>query len=142
MFRNGDTGTFDVADSGDEPGEESAINGDSKVEFVVVGEDSVDTEVMELTLSRWCRGCVAWRRCVESGRGFASVIRIRVSLCNVSGEDNSSISFTMLASGFPKTDMNDGTGVDIIEPISTGMVGQFARKGRLLQDGAVKSGSE
>lgn len=52
MFRKGDTGGFEFADSGDEEGEESAIRGESKVEFVVVGEDSVEAEVIELTLSR------------------------------------------------------------------------------------------
>lgn len=43
---------MEVADSGDEEGDESVSKGESKVEFVVVGEDSVDVVVMEVTLSR------------------------------------------------------------------------------------------
>lgn len=58
IFRNGDTGGMEVADSGDEEGDESASKGESKVEFVVVGEESVDVVVMEATLSRCERvGC-------------------------------------------------------------------------------------
>jgi hypothetical protein len=52
MFRNGETGAFDEADSGDDPGEESVMTGESKVELVLVGEESVEVEVMEVTLSR------------------------------------------------------------------------------------------
>lgn len=55
MAAKGDAGIFDVADSGEDDGEGSIIKGESKVELVVVGEDSVETEVMELTLSRWCK---------------------------------------------------------------------------------------
>lgn len=43
-------------DSGDELGEMSPPPGESKGEMVVVGEDSVDTEVMDETLSRWGEG--------------------------------------------------------------------------------------
>jgi len=56
----GDDGTLEVADSGEEEGEASMIKGESKVEFVVVGEESVEAEVMEVTLSRWCRDWVDW----------------------------------------------------------------------------------
>lgn len=121
MFRNGDVGGLQDADSGDEEGEGSVIRGESKVEFVVVGEDSVEADVMEVTLLRWCRDPTAeW---VEAERGFASVTRIWVSLCIVSGAGRSSISFWMprFASAFPTTDMKDGNGVDIIEPTSTGI---------------------
>lgn len=41
-------------DSGDELGEVSgAAEGESKVEMVVVGEESAEPEVMEETLVRW-----------------------------------------------------------------------------------------
>lgn len=53
--------------------------------------------------------------------GFASVTSIWVSLLIVSSEGSSSISLESLASAFPTTDINDGKGVDIIEPTSTGM---------------------
>lgn len=43
-------------DSGDELGEISPPQGESKGEMVVVGEDSVETEVMDETLSRWGEG--------------------------------------------------------------------------------------
>lgn len=46
-------------DSGDELGEISPVEGESKGEIVVVGDDSVETEVMDDTLSRWGEG----RRC-------------------------------------------------------------------------------
>lgn len=55
MDLKGDGGKLEVADSGDDEGEASMIKGESKVELVVVGEDSVESEVMEVTLSRWCR---------------------------------------------------------------------------------------
>ena len=55
MFRKGETGAFEEADSGDDEGEESVMAGESKVEWVFVGEDSVEAEVMEVTLSRWWR---------------------------------------------------------------------------------------
>lgn len=43
-------------DSGDELGEMSPPPGESKGEMVVVGDDSVDAEVMDETLSRWGEG--------------------------------------------------------------------------------------
>ena len=132
-------GGIEFADSGEEEGEESVISGESKVEFVVVGDDSVDAVVMEVTLLRWCSDCV--EGCADSGRGLASVTRIWVSLCIGSGQDRSSMSWVMLVSAFPTTDMKDGKGVGIIEPTSTGMFGYFGRRGRLLLDGAVKSDS-
>jgi len=39
-------------DSGEELGEVSGAEGESKVEIVVVGEESVEPEVMDETLSR------------------------------------------------------------------------------------------
>jgi hypothetical protein len=53
MDLKGDEGKVEVADSGDDEGEASMIRGESKVELVVVGEDSVEADVMEVTLSRW-----------------------------------------------------------------------------------------
>lgn len=41
----------------------------------------------------------------------------------------------------PTTDMNDGKGVDIIEPSSTGMVEYLGKTVRLLRQGAVGSNS-
>lgn len=43
-------------DSGEELGEVSGAEGESKVEIVVVGEESEEPEVMEDTLSRWRKG--------------------------------------------------------------------------------------
>ena len=54
MFLKGEIEGRDVADSGEEDGEGSDNNGESKVEFVVVGDDSVEAVVIEVTLSRWC----------------------------------------------------------------------------------------
>ena len=53
IFRNGETGTFEDADSGDDVGEESVMMGESKVELVFVGEDSVEAEIIDVMLSRW-----------------------------------------------------------------------------------------
>ena len=52
MLRNGETGAFEEADSGDDEGDESVIKGESKVELVFVGDDSVEADVIELTLLR------------------------------------------------------------------------------------------
>lgn len=52
MDLNGDKGTTEVGDSGDELGEGSVIEDESKVDMVVVGEESVDAELTEVTLSR------------------------------------------------------------------------------------------
>lgn len=62
MDLKGDDGRLEVADSGEEEGEASMIKGESKVEFVVVGEDSVEADVMEVTLSRWCKDWADWSR--------------------------------------------------------------------------------
>lgn len=62
--RNGAEGVIEVADSGDEDAELSETTGESNVELLVVGDDSVDSENNELMLPRcacgfWCRcgGC-------------------------------------------------------------------------------------
>ena len=136
----GDAGRFEVADSGDEEGEGSIIRGESKVEFVVVGEDSVEAEVMEVTLSRWCKDWADLFK--ESGGGFASVTSSWVSLLIVSRVGASSISFGSIASAFPTTDMNDGKGVDIIEQTSLGMFGYLGVTVRLFVDGATSSESD
>jgi hypothetical protein len=49
-------------DSGEELGEISPPEGESKGEIVVVGEDSVDVEVIDETLSRWGLGDGSKRR--------------------------------------------------------------------------------
>lgn len=50
--RNEPEGAMDVADSGEEDAEVSETNGESKVELVVVGEDSVEAEKREFRLPR------------------------------------------------------------------------------------------
>jgi hypothetical protein len=59
----------------------------------------------------------------------------------VSGVGSSSMSFASVASTFPTTDMNDGKGVDIIEPTSTGMFVYLGKTVRLLRHGATGSNS-
>lgn len=49
-------GTVEVADSGDEVADVSETKGESKVELVVVGEDSEDSENKEGMLPRWAKG--------------------------------------------------------------------------------------
>ena len=126
MVRNGETGAFDKADSGDDEGEESAIKGESKVEFVFVGDDSVEVEVMEVTLSRWYRE-IAECCLMESDGGSASVTRIWESLSGIEWgiAAKSSMSFRILASVFPTTDMNNGSGIDMADPTSTGCIFEY-----------------
>lgn len=59
----------------------------------------------------------------------------------VSGVGSSSMSFASVACTFPTTDMNDGKGVDIIEPTSTGMFVYLGKTVRLLRHGAAGSNS-
>jgi len=59
-----------VADSGDDEGEASIIRGESNVEFVVVGDDAVDSVLSETTLWRRWRG--GGGECVVCGPAFAS----------------------------------------------------------------------
>jgi hypothetical protein len=49
---NGDRGKSDVGDSGDELGEGSVIDGDPNVDTVVVGEESVESELTDAVLPR------------------------------------------------------------------------------------------
>jgi len=51
---NGDKGRTDVGDSGEELGDRSVTEGESKVEAVVVGDESVESEVKEFMLLRCC----------------------------------------------------------------------------------------
>lgn len=68
---NGKIGAVELADSGDEEGEASITKGESKVEFVVVGEELVEVEFIEVILSRWYKDCVdCWR---QAEGGLASV---------------------------------------------------------------------
>ena len=73
--------------------------------------------------------------------GFASVTRIWVSLLIVSRVGSSSMSFGRELFPAPTTDMNDGKGVDIIEPKSTGMVEYLGKTVRLLRQGEMESDS-
>jgi hypothetical protein len=52
MPPKGDMGGFEFADSGEDDGEGSVISGESKVELVVVGDDSEEAVVMDVTLPR------------------------------------------------------------------------------------------
>lgn len=52
MFLNGDIGKSNIGDSGDELGEGSVIEGEPKVDTVVVGEESVESESTEAAISR------------------------------------------------------------------------------------------
>lgn len=61
-LRSGPSGVIEVGDSGEELGEVSMMIGESKVELLVVGDESVDSEVAEM-LSRGRK---------ESGSGDAS----------------------------------------------------------------------
>jgi hypothetical protein len=53
MALKGDRGRVELGDSGDELGDGSVIDGESKVELVVVGDESVDSEEMEAALLCW-----------------------------------------------------------------------------------------
>lgn len=61
-LRSGPSGVIEVGDSGEELGDVSMMIGESKVELLVVGEESVDSDVAEM-LSRGRK---------ESGSGDAS----------------------------------------------------------------------
>lgn len=128
--RNGDGGGSDVADSGEEEGDGSDIKGESKVEFEVVGDESVEAVVMEVTLLRWCSRCEeCWG---DSRRVLTSVTRTCVSLCRVSGMGISSMFFAVLKFSSPTTVMKDGKCVDMIELNSSGIFECFGKKGRFL----------
>jgi len=53
MALKGDRGRVELGDSGDELGDGSVMDGESKVEFVVVGDESVESEEMEAALLCW-----------------------------------------------------------------------------------------
>jgi hypothetical protein len=48
---NDESGTSEIGDSGDELGDGSVIDGEPKVDTVVVGEESVESELTEAALS-------------------------------------------------------------------------------------------
>jgi hypothetical protein len=50
MDLNGDRGSAELGDSGDELGDGSVIDGESKVDTVVVGDDCVESDEMEAVL--------------------------------------------------------------------------------------------
>lgn len=50
MALKGDSGSAEFGDSGDELGDGSVIDGESKVDTVVVGDDPVESEEMEAAL--------------------------------------------------------------------------------------------
>lgn len=58
------------------------------------------------------------------------MMSIWVSLCIESGKGNSSISFDMLVPVSPTTVMNDGKGVDMIEPTPMGIFEDRGNGGR------------
>jgi hypothetical protein len=53
MTLKGDRGRVELGDSGDELGDGSVMDGESKVELVVVGDESVDSEEIEAALLCW-----------------------------------------------------------------------------------------
>ena len=56
-FLNGDNGAVEVGDSGDELGEGSVLavtEAESKVDMVVVGEESVESDPTDVILPLWC----------------------------------------------------------------------------------------
>jgi hypothetical protein len=53
MALKGDRGSVELGDSGDELGDGSVMDGESKVELVVVGDESVESEEMEAPLLCW-----------------------------------------------------------------------------------------
>lgn len=53
MALKGDRGRVELGDSGDELGDGSVMDGESKVELVVVGDESVESEEMEAPLLCW-----------------------------------------------------------------------------------------
>jgi hypothetical protein len=89
---------IDVGDSGDDPGEVSDVMGESKVETVVVGEESADPDVTEETLSR------CWK-----GRGRRDVLTVTLVgslsgwICGCCSSFPSEI-----CDSPPNTDINDG----------------------------------
>lgn len=74
MPPKGDMGGIEFADSGEDEGEGSVISGESNVELVVVGDDSVEAVVMDVTLPRWCKDCLVPSKGADTG--VASVTRI------------------------------------------------------------------
>jgi hypothetical protein len=53
MTLKGDRGRAELGDSGDELGDGSVMDGESKVELVVVGDESVESEEIEAPLLCW-----------------------------------------------------------------------------------------
>lgn len=89
---------MDVGDSGEELGDVSAPEGESKVEMVVVGEESVDADVIDEMLSR----------CLK-GRGRRDVLTVTLvgTSRGLTAVACSSLS-AMLGGLPPNTDIKDG----------------------------------
>ena len=102
-----------MGDSGEELGVVSVTEAESKVEMVVVGDESVDSEFMEDRLSRWGNGN---RKCESVGFDVCK----KFCCCWRSPYDGpvpsppSSLTLPRMLEPVPNTDMNDGneTGKD------------------------------
>ncbi|KAJ9343840.1 hypothetical protein DTO027B6_3665 [Paecilomyces variotii] len=108
---------MDEGDSGDELGDVSVTEGESKVETVVVGDESVDSDVTDETLSR----CLKGRKCRDvltvtlDGRRPSVCVPILSSFLPTRRCDIP-----------PKTDMNDGN--------DAGTDGALVWRGILVRD--------
>lgn len=96
------SGVIETADSGDELGDGSVTDEESRVEIVVVGDESVDSEFMVEVLSRCC-GC-AGKRLVSDALLFVTISVLFLSLV-VTGSPSL---FSFISELSPNTDMNDG----------------------------------
>jgi hypothetical protein len=72
MALKGDRGRVELGDSGDELGDGSVMDGESKVELVVVGDESVESEEMEAPLLCW--KIPGRLNCVALGSVFVDVL--------------------------------------------------------------------
>lgn len=97
-----ESGVIETADSGDELGEGSVMDEESSVEIVVVGEESVDSELMVEVLSRCC--CCGGRRSVLGDLLFAMIAVVLDS--SVAAAPSTFLSF--ISEFSPNTDINDG----------------------------------
>ena len=100
--RKDERGGIETADSGDELGEGSVTDEESNVEMVVVGEESVDSELTVEVLSRCC-ACEG-KNAVSDVLLYAMLSVLPCSL--VAAAPSSLLSFISELS--PNTDINDG----------------------------------
>lgn len=112
VFRRG---AIDVGDSGEELGEVSVTDGESNVEIVVVGDESVDSDTTDDMLCRCWKGSEFG--CDSLGCSFG----VCEGLSAVNASNRSSLPSREPEPGpgpVPNTDMKDGN--------ETGVAGEFA----------------